>query len=375
MADATLYLVYGNDEYLVSQKAKAIVAQLVPEDQRALKLEIIDGAVDTMDAAITAVQQSLTALQSIGLFSDEKVIWLQNVSFLTDTRAGKAAGTKEAVQRLTDRIKTGLPPGQVLVVTAPGVDKRRAFYKACKAAGELHEYMIPAKSYQADRLAAERLDQLLARANLRMSHPAKVAFLEKVGADTRQLVNEVEKLAVYVGEAGTTVDIDAVQAIVSSSREALAWDLADAFGKRELTRALAILRQLVFQRENVIGLIVGLENRVRDLIVYREALDKGWLVKSQGYHGRPGATWGNMPPEIETLFADQMGRDPRKMHYFRVSVLADQARKFSNKRLYYCLKQVTEAHAQLVSSRIPPDMTLELLLIRMLATVRKPRTR
>ena len=323
MSDTTVYLIYGNDEYLVSAKGKQIVADLIPEAERMLKLDVVDGAVDTVDAAVTAINQCLAALQSLGLFSDEKVIWLQNASFFADNRTGKSATVQEYVLRLVQLIKKGLPSGQVLVITASGIDKRRAFYKACKAGAELHEFSTPEKSYQADRVAGEKLDQMLAKAELKMTSRAKVAFLEKVGVDTRQLVNEVEKLSVYVGE-NKNVDIDQIYAIVSSSREALSWDLADAFGKRDLSRALLILRQLIFQKENIIGLVVGLENRIRELLIYREALENGWLVSKPGYGGHPSLAWGEVAPEVDEIFASHMGRDPRKIHPFRVSLLAER---------------------------------------------------
>ncbi len=370
MSGTSLYLIHGNDEYLVSAKAKQVVSSLVPEEERAFKLEVVDGVADTADSAVSAITKVLAGLRSLGLFGDEKVVWLQDAVFLADNRVGKTAAVQENVTRLVELIKAGLPPGQVLVISARGIDKRRALYKACKAGGELHEFAIPEKSYQADRMASERLDQLLTKAELQMSSRAKITFLEKVGTDTRQLVNEVEKLALFMGE-NKRVDVEQVLAVVSSSREALAWDLADAFGKRDLSRALAVLRQLVFQKENVIGLVMGLENRVRDLLIYREALENGWMVNKSGGGGRSSAGWGNIPPEAEVAFSEHMGRDPRKIHPFRVSLLVEQARKFSHKRLVYCLEQVTEAHAKLVSSRVPKEMTLELLLIRMLATAKK----
>ena len=374
MSVPSLYLIYGTDEYLVSAKAKQIVSSLVSEEERAFKLEVVDGVAETADLAVGAITQVLAGLRSLGLFGDEKVIWLQDAVFFADSRVGKTAAVQEHVTKLVELIKAGLPSGQTLVISARGMDKRRAFFKACKAAGELHEFSVPEKSYQADRMASERLDQLLTKAGLQMSSRAKVTFLEKVGTDTRQLVNEVEKLSVFMGESNR-VDVDQVLAVVSSSREALAWDLADAFGKRELPRALAVLRQLVFQKENVIGLVIGLENRIRELLIYREALEKGWLVNKSGGGGRSSGGWGDVPPEVELAFSSQMGRDPRKIHPFRVSLLAEQARKFSRKRLVYCLQQVTEAHAKLVSSRVPKEMTLELLLIRMLATAkRRPRS-
>jgi len=366
MSEKYLYLICGTDEYLVSKKTKEIISKLVPEREKDFKLDIVDGAAENVDSAVTAINQSLSALQSMGLFSAEKVVWLKGVNFFWDNRTGKSTTVKDSIVRLTDLLKKGLEPGQILVVSAEKVDKRKAFYKTCKKMGELHEFSVPEKSYQADKVAGANLDQFLSEAKLQMTSPVKQLFLAKVGNDTRQLVGEVEKLAVYIGEP-RRVSIDDVQAITSSSREAIAWDLADAFGKRDLARALDVLKQLVFQKENIIGMVMGLENRIRELIVYREAIDKGWLVQKSGGYGGGGLAWGDVGPETDMVFGEYMDRDPRKIHPFRVSILAEQARKFNRRRLMHCLKEVTKAHKTLVSSRVPQEMTLELLLIKMLA--------
>jgi DNA polymerase-3 subunit delta len=307
----------------------------------------------------------------MGRFSEDKVVWFKGVNFLVENRTGKSARVKDSLEQLTELIKNGLAPGQVLVISAEKVDKRKAFYKACKKFGELHEFSVPEKSYQADKAAGSRLSMILSDAGLQMDPAAKQLFLAKVGTDTRNLVNEVEKLAVYVGAPRRITTAD-VRDIVSSSRDAIAWDMADAFGKRDLPRALAVLKQLIFQKENAIGIIFGLEGRIRDLIVYNEALRRGWLVKKQGGYGGGSLVWGDVGPEFESVFSEYMDKDPRKIHPFRASLLAEQARRFSRKRLLYCLEHVTKAHAKLVSSSVPQEMVLELLLIRMLA-VGKPK--
>jgi DNA polymerase III delta subunit len=213
------------------------------------------------------------------------------------------------------------------------------------------------------------LGQILEEKGLKMDSGARQLFLAKVGGNTRHMVNEAEKLALYVGGAGS-VGVADVQSIVSASTEAAAWDLADAFGRRQLTEALNILRQLLFQKESPIRLIMGLEGRVRELMIYRDALDRGWLKKG-GSRGSFG--WVDVGPDLEVVFGEYFERDPRKIHPFRVGLLAEQAVGFSRKRLVYCLEQVTEAHAKLVSSRVPQEMTLELLLVRMLVGVKRRR--
>ena len=369
MAEKPLYLIYGDDDYLVGSKTKEILDGLVPDEQKSLMLDVIDGSVEVVDDAVNAVNSCLGALRSPGLFCEEKVVWFKNVNFLYDSRVGRSEAVKTSLGHLADLIKQGLPPGQKLVISATKADKRKAFYKACKAAGELHEFSVPDKAYQADKEAGRRLGDILAAAGIRMDKAAKDLFLAKVGNNTRNLVNEVEKLAVYLGDR-TDAGVADVRAIVSSSSEAVAWDLTDAFGLRKLPEALEILRQLIFQKENVIGIIIGLENRIRELIVYREALERGWVRSKGGY----GVSWSAVEPQFEQLFSAYMSKDPRKIHPFRAGRLVDQARKFSRKRLRYCLREVTRAHAGLVSGSMPQEMTLELLLIKMLAAGTKKKS-
>jgi DNA polymerase-3 subunit delta len=360
MSKKSVYLIYGTDEYLVSGKAREIVKKLVPDGAEMMGLDIIDGSVDNVEQALAAIDKCITSLQSLGLFADERVVWLKGVNFLYDSRTGKSAAVGEALGRLADLIKDGIPSGIEFVISSDKCDKRKAFFKACKAQGELHEFMVPEKAHQADKAAGAFLADKLADTGLRMSSSAKALFLGKVGANTRLIVNELEKLALYIGDK-TSIDDADVEAVVSSAREAVAWDLADAFGKRDLARALAVLRQLVFQKESTMGLVMGLERRIRELLLYRESIEAGWLSIGSG-----SVTWNKGDPAAGALFEEYMATDPRKIHPYRAFLLAQQAKSFSRTQLRRCLREVCTAHERLVSSRVPQEMTLELLLVRML---------
>ncbi|MDD4872764.1 MAG: DNA polymerase III subunit delta [Kiritimatiellae bacterium] len=361
---AKVYLIYG-DEYLVSSSAKEKVESLVPRENQVFGLEIIDGNADSVDAAVNAVDKCREALQTVGFMGGNKVVWFRDVNFLYDSVTGRSQFVKERVEGLAAFIKDGLPDGQKLVVTSPKVDKRYAFYKACKEAGDVHEFAVPDKAYMAEKQAMQTVFDCFKKAGLRIDEDVAHVFLVKVGTDTRQIVNEIEKLAVYLGNR-KEVSANDIQAVVSSSREALAWDLADAFGKRDLKLAISVLRQLLFQKESAIGLIIALENRVRDLMIYREAIDNGWLVVRSGSRGST-AEWGDVPPDIEENFSQDFKTDPRSIHPFRVGIIADQARRFSQRELQKCRKAVLDAHEKLVSRNIPELTILEPLLVRMLS--------
>ncbi len=361
-----LYLIFGNDEYLVSSKAGKIVSALVPEEEKSLKLENVNGAAETVDAAVASLRMCRQALQTIGLLSSEKVVLFHDISFLTENRTGKSETVKEELANFTDFLKKGLPEGQVLVMTAPTVDKRRAFFKTCKKLGNIHEYSVPEdKNMTGRQEMADRFKQMSAKYKLNFSSSLRQMFLDKVGTDTRQLLTEISKLAAFLGDR-KDVKREDIEQITSSSREAIAWDLADAFGKKNLKKSLSILHQLLFQKESGVRLVIGLEGRIKDMLIYREAIDAGWMIKKSGGYGGLQYAWGDLPQEVDEVFSE-MSRDPRKVHPFRASILAEQALNFTQTKLTKCLQATVEAHEKLVSTGLTESTILEVLLIRMLA--------
>lgn len=360
---STVHLIFGEDEFLVTGKAKELVDKFLPEADRVMGLEVIDGAVDTIDAAGKALGQCFEALQTMGFFAAQKVVWFRDVSFLADNVIGKSESIKTKVEQLAEMIKAGIPDGQILLITSPKVNKKYRFYKACESAGELHEFAVSDKSWQNEKDVAEFLRITLNKYGLQMNRETGSAFLEKVGTNSRQIGNEVEKMSVYLGDR-KEVKLADIEQITASSKSAISWDLADAVGHRKLDKALHVTRQLLFQKESAIGIIMGLNSRIRDLIIYRDAIDKGWLSVSGGARGN--VEWRDMTPDAEKMFSG-MARDPRKMHPFRLKLLVEQAARFSTRELKKCQKTIMEAYEKLVSSSMPDDLTLELMLIKMLS--------
>ena len=361
MSDASrIYLIYGEDEYRVAARTKALIGELVPEADRALGLEVVDGAADTVDEARKALASCFEALQTMGFFGSEKVVWLRSVSFLTKNVVGQSSTVKDLVEKLAEMIKSGLPEGSTLVISAGKVNKSYRFYKACKAAGHVEEFAISSKSWESEKDSADFLRSVCQDTGLSMAGNVGKFFIEKVGADSRHIVNEVEKLAVYMGDK-KNVELEDIEAVTCSSKTALGWDLTDAIGRRDLTGSLKILKQLIFQRESSIGLLMQINGRIKDLMIYREAIDSGWL----SMQGR-NAKWGNVPAAIEEAFTEGFDKDPRKTHPFRMGLLATQAAQFSLRELRICQAAIVRTHRQLVSGSVPQSIALELLLVRML---------
>ncbi len=363
-APATVYLIAGDDEYLVDRKAREIVEGLCPEEERALGLEIIEGAVEVVEEALQALAQCLEAVQTVGFFGGRKVVWLRQASFFADTIVGKSDAVKTRVDALTQIIKAGLPDGQVLVISALKVDGRTAFSKACKAKARVIEFKSPEKAREAEEATRARVEDIWRSLGLK-PETAEVMeqFTARVGPDTRRLVQESEKLVAYLGGHERTVTLEAVRAVVSSGRESIAWDLADQAGYRDLGAALVTLRQLTFQRESPIGLMIQLEHRFRELALLRECMRRKWL-RLEGPERFRKAAW-NVDAEGEALLS-RLSRDPRKMHWYRVVKLSEQALCYSLRELLDAQQLLADTHEQMVSASVPHELALEFMLIRLL---------
>ncbi|NQT94491.1 MAG: hypothetical protein HQ559_17175, partial [Lentisphaerae bacterium] len=224
---------------------------------------------------------------------------------------------------------------------------------------------LPDKPYLRERRAAECAEDVFRRLGIKAERRAMEGFLERVGTETRQVVNEAEKMATYVGQRKAVVPED-VDAITCLSREISTWGVANAFAESDLPGALRVTRMLLSQKQSAIGIVVGLANTIKDLLVFREALDMKWVrVVSRGRS--VGVDWATVPPDVEAVLSEKLSRDPRDLHSYRAGKLASQAERFTMVRLRRCHRIVLKAHETLVSTAQAPDMVLELMLVRMLA--------
>ncbi len=361
----TVFLVFGDDADQVSTSCRELVNSLCPQDQQSLSLDVIDGAVDTVDEAVNAVSKTLLAVQTVGFFGAGKTIWLKDASFLSSGEPGKYEEVKKKVGELVDEIKRGVMDGQKLVISSPAVDKRSAFYKACQTAAEVREFSVPDKAREADAFTREALADLIQQHGLRMEESARQALVARVGPDIRMLRQEVEKLDLYV-QKRRDVTLQDVLTMVAPTREIPPWELAQFVGERNLREALKQLRLLLAQRQHPILMLTFLEKSAREWLIIKDCIQRRWM--------RPPARYGNPEwsddPAVDRMLS-MLDPDPRKMHPFRVTKAAEIAAKFSMQELLSLKNDILSLQEQVRSSSVPPELLLELAIIRWLKPQRK----
>ena len=359
-----VFLFYGNDEYLVGLNARKKVDEICPAAEQALSLEIILGDAGKIDEAAAAIDQCLAAFRTVGLFGGKKVVWFRDVTFLSNAVIMKNERVKRLLGELTKDLKAGLSPDQFLVISAPDVDKRTAFFKALNEVCEPVEYAVPERDYEARPVALQRATTLFKREGYSIDSAALDAFVDKTGFETRQIMNEVEKMVLFKG-GDKKIGLADVQTITSAAGEALVWDLTDAVAEGRLADSIRIFRQLLFQKQTAVGLIIQIENLFQNLLRFREYMDAGWL-RMDGNR----IQWAN-DPQVDDYFS-VMPDDPRKMHWFRASKIAQQASALSATFLTSRKKLLVDTHERMLSEgSIPHELLVETLLARLCAPRRR----
>jgi len=336
-----LFLICGDDDYLVNSAARERVNQLVPAADWEFCVDVIDGRKTTGDDVAFVVKNCMESAQTSGMFSACKVTWLRDASFLTGGgRASENATAKEAVKRLTHWLGQGLQEGQHLVITTEKVLQSSVFFKTCQAQGEVIDFGSGLKPWEREKLAEERFGSLLEQAGIRMESAARSEFIARVGFDTRQQVQELEKLRTYLHPKLSATAND-VREITSVGREANMWDVLDAFGERKVTALLAAFSPLGEQDDLAIPLATTLENNLRDLIVLREAYDKKW-VHSGGWSS-------NIPSESQVIL-NTLAVNPKATVGWPLRKKLSHAMNYTLPELRIARFRVLDVHEKMFSS-------------------------
>jgi DNA polymerase-3 subunit delta len=360
-ATAQIYAVLGSDESEVKRVAKGLAASLTPEGD--FGADIIDGVAAHSEDAATRIHQAIEALLTFPFFGGEKLVWLKNANFLADNQMGRAAAVTEALETLGETLSSRLPESTRFLLSAGEADKRRTFYKTLTkvAKVEVHDKLDTSKTGWEEE-AATLVQDLAGGTNVRFTPEALDCFTLFTAGDRRIILNELEKLELYLGDDSRDLTVEDIRLLVPMSRAGIIWELGTALSERRVQRALELLDQLLFQGESAIGiLLVAIIPTVRNLLLVKDLMQRHRLSKPQ----QPfffGKTLERLPPEA-------IAHLPRKkdggLNAFALGIAATHAHRFQIAELREALDACLTANAQLVTSSLEPKVALSELIVKL----------
>ncbi len=360
---APVFLVYGDDDYAVKQRARQIFQQW-SDELGGMDHEIIDAQVSNSGDALKALGRLREGLQTLPFFGGGKVVWLQSCNFLGMDRTSQAQAVTETVGEIAQELKEFPWQNVRLLISASEVDKRRAFYKTIEKLGNIESFLawsLDDKDWASQAEMATR-KELRARKK-EISEDALTELVQAVGPHRQQLANEIEKLCLYVGERPAITSAD-INAIVSRNKQARAFSLAEALGDRDLPRVLRTLDEelwgMKFDKDkSEIGLLYGIISKVRAMVLMKEVVCEGWL--------KPEREYFRFKTQFESLPTDKLPSDkkfnPRALHPFVAHKAVLQCGNYTSNELVRAMGSLLECNQRLVSSRLDEALVLQQVLV------------
>jgi DNA polymerase III subunit delta len=360
----SIYLLGGNDEFSTKEGAAKLAEKLAPKGAGEFGVEIIEGAAANQDEALKIFGRLHEAINTVGFFSAAKLVWLKNTNLLADDKAVSAETVKEALGEFSDQIKRGLPDGVTLLISAIGLDRRRAAYKTLEKVAVVQVFDTPDESKQAgDDEIAEFIQRKLRAEGKTIDTEAFEVFRELVAPDLREIANELEKLSIYVGNRKGISTAD-VRAICCASRLAVIWELTDALGMRQVARAIAALENLLASGEQPIGVLMMLVAQFRLMLLAKDLMQR----KLIGVRDGPGGNF-EFVKSFERLTEDATAHFPRTKedklpNAWRLYRCALAARNFSIGELAGAMDLLLKTNLQLVSTQLDERLVLEEVIVK-----------
>jgi len=353
-----IYGVIGTDEGRIAEEALALFEKVKPEGGDEFANDIIEGVADDAEHAFQICARTIEAIQTLGFFGGSKVVWLKSASFLGDDRTGGAERAKAGVESLLECLKAGVPDEVQVLISATAIDKRRGFYKWLQKNAELKIYdKIDVSKEGWEEQVASLVERRAKEKGLHFEDEALELFVQLVGEDTRQIGNELEKLALYLSE-GATVTGEEVRVMVPPSRKGVIWEISRAVERGEAARAVELIDAQLAKGESAIGLMrAAIIPTVRNLFFARLAIDAG-AAPGYGF----AKSLDRLPPEKRAVFPKKKDGN---INSWGLSLAAGKVGGRSLAKMRKSLQDCLNADKALVTTALDHRLVLHRLVVEL----------
>jgi DNA polymerase-3 subunit delta len=287
---APVIAISGEDGYLADKHCRALLDGLLKPEERMMAL--LAPAEDEM--AALSIAEVLDELRTLPLMASRRVVLLRNADkFVRDNR--------EALEKY---LESPSPCG-VLILQVSKLDSRRKLTKRLGEMGGLIDAGVK-KAWELPKFIVE-----LSRSELGKTIDTQAAALlvDLVGEETGRIRQELEKLAVYVGER-TAITSRHVHELVGGSRADGAFEVIDAIFEKPPQKVFQKLRNMFGQDADTQYTVIGaFAYHFRKMFLAKALLAKGVAA---GQAAKQAGVFGNRQSQffaqLQRFSLSQLGR-------------------------------------------------------------------
>lgn len=330
---------------LVETAAKKAVADFLGADAGSEAMERIDGRASNEETRLANLAAVEASIMTPPFLEPIKITWWRRVDYLPSGDK-VSAEVKARLIEFAEKLKAApLPSNQLFIITTAKCQASSVFAKTIAEVGAVQSFDAPAKAKDRFALALSRVAELAQNEGLSFAPGVDELFISTVGNDTRTIISELAKLHTYKLHDGNNVVSAADVANVSSyaAEEPDSWDLTDAFGMRNSAKLLQILERFDIEATGTVMMLFAIVERFfREAVVYREAMERGYLTP---------AGWSNniSGPALLALNETGLGPDVARSPW-AAKKAAQNLRYWSLMELRLARKQIIEARERITST-------------------------
>jgi DNA polymerase-3 subunit delta len=235
-----IHLIAGPDSFLAEEALEDLLSSFLGDD-RAEAIQVFRGEETTWSRVVEAARTG-------SLFVSRRAIVVRGAQAI----AGEG---DELLAYLEDP-----SPGVCLIILAIKVDKRRKLWKRLFDGAQV----VSAEPLKGQRLRGF-VTERLKRRRLLLTEEGLEELLERVGADLRRLMGEVDKLEAYAGGAARKLTAEDVAAVSGRGFAQPLYLLADGMASRQALRVLELAEGLLDEGEEGLRILATLIRSLRQV--------------------------------------------------------------------------------------------------------------
>ena len=256
----TIFLLFGEETYLLENSLKRIKKNFG---------ETISG-INFVTLYENNVENLVQEIETPAFGYEKKLIIIRDSKIFQRGGKGKSKEKEETIEKINNYIKENyndIVKDCVIIFVEESVEKNK-LYNTLEKLGMVCNF------------EALKINQLNAKlSSICRAYKVEIAsndinyLIENSGTNMQDLINEIRKLIEYAGEGGTIKRED-IDALCTKQIQAVIFDLTDNLGKKEITKSLQILDNLLYSKEPMQKILITLYNHFKKLYITKMALEE-----------------------------------------------------------------------------------------------------
>ncbi len=254
-----IYLYWGDDEFAIAQVVSAHQRRSV--DPQWVSFNYNKLSAEQPDATIAALNFAMTPVFGTG----QRFVWLSDSTLCQQC--------PEPILAELERTLPVIPETSLLLIThRTKPDSRLKVTKLLQKYADIREFaLIP--PWKTD-LLTQQVRQAASERQLKLTSDAVDLMVEAVGNDTRRLFQELEKLALFVGDRDQPLSVDEIGKLVNTTTQS-SLQLAAAIRQRHIPEAIALASDLIHQNEPALKIVATLVGQFRTWLWVKTMIESG----------------------------------------------------------------------------------------------------